>query len=386
MSAWAVIVAAGSGLRLGSETPKVLYPLAGRELIDWTLKPFAACERIQGICIVTTQNLVPVMEDKLEKLGKSGIVVTGGADRGASVRAGLSALPEACRWALVHDGARPCLTEEDLNKLLDQVEMSGSAVAGYPARDTLHRVDGSARVQDTPDRSGLWAVQTPQCFDLKSLLAAHREAEKAGLSFTDDAALYRWAGHAVSLVETRSDNLKLTTREDIPVLEAILGKKEKKTMRIGTGYDVHQLVEGRKLIIGGVDIPHEKGLDGHSDADVLAHAIMDALLGAARLGDIGLLFPPTDPAYKGADSLMLLREVMVHVREKGYEIENVDATVVAQRPKLMPHRAQMEKNLAGAMNIDVERLSVKATTTEKLGFEGRQEGISAQAAVLLRQV
>ena len=157
-------------------------------------------------------------------------------------------------------------------------------------------------------------------------------------------------------------------------------------MRIGTGYDVHQLVEGRKLIIGGVDIPHEKGLDGHSDADVLAHAIMDALLGAAKLGDIGLLFPPTDPAYKGADSLLLLREVMVHVRRKGFEIENVDATVVAQRPKLMPHREQMEKNLARAMGIDTERISVKATTTEKLGFEGRQEGISAQAAALLREV
>ena len=386
MSAWAVIVAAGSGQRLGSETPKVLYPLAGKELIDWTLTPFDACGRVEGICLVTTPTLVPVMEKKLAALGKPGIVVTGGADRGSSVKAGLSALPEDCRWVLVHDGARPCLTTEDLEKLLDRVEESGSAVAGYPARDTLHLVDSDNCVKDTPDRSGLWTVQTPQCFDLKVLLAAHEAAAKENLTFTDDAALYRWAGHRVSLVETRSDNLKLTTREDIPVLEAILGKREKKTMRIGTGYDVHQLVEGRKLIIGGVDIPHEKGLDGHSDADVLAHAIMDSLLGAAKLGDIGLLFPPTDPAYKGADSLLLLREVMVHVRRKGFEIENVDATVVAQRPKLMPHRKQMEKNLARAMGIDTERISVKATTTEKLGFEGRQEGISAQAAALLREV
>lgn len=382
---WAVVVAAGSGVRLGGETPKVLYPLAGRPLLAWTLAPFAASRRVEGICVVKAPAITEAVKSLLESTGKPWIAVDGGPDRGGSVLRGLRALPEGCRWVMVHDGARPCLTAEDVEGLIDSLLERGTAVAGYPARDTLHRVDAAGAVLETPDRAQLWTVQTPQCFGRAALAEAYEHARAQGLSFTDDAAVYRWNGGKVWLTQTRPDNLKLTTKEDLPLLEAILCKRGGRGMRIGTGYDVHRLVPGRRLVIGGVEIPHERGLEGHSDADVLAHAVMDALLGAAGLGDIGRLFPPDDPAYLDADSLVLLAEVARQVRQAGWTIGNVDAVIIAQRPKLMPYRAAMIEGLAGAMGLSPGCVSVKATTTEGLGFEGRQEGISAQATALLLQ-
>ena len=380
---WAVVVAAGNGVRLGSETPKVLYPLAGRPLLEWTLAPFAASCRVEGICVVKTPALTETVKSLLGNTGKPWVAVDGGQDRGGSVLQGLRALPESCRWAMVHDGARPCLTEGDVEALIDCLLEHGTAVAGYPARDTLHRVDAEGTVRETPDRAQLWAVQTPQCFGREALTKAYERAQTQGLSFTDDAAVYRWNGGKVCLRQTRTDNLKLTTREELPLLEAVLRKRKGQSMRIGTGYDVHRLAAGRRLVIGGVEIPHEWGLDGHSDADVLTHAVMDALLGAAGLGDIGQMFPPDDPAYLDADSLVLLAEVALRVRQAGWTIGNVDAVVIAQRPKLMPYREAMINGLARAMGIAPDCVSVKATTTEGLGFEGRQEGISAQATALL---
>ncbi len=379
---WAVVAAAGSGSRLGGQTPKVMYPLLGRPLLAWTLAPFAASNRIEGICVVTTPGLMAEVKPLLEATGKPWRLADGGQDRSASVLQGLRALPEQCRWVMIHDGARPCLAERDLEKLIDRMLEQGTAVAGYPTRDTLHRVDDKGTVLETPDRSELWAVQTPQCFERMALTEAYERALAQGMSFTDDVAAYRSNGGEVSLVQTRPDNLKLTTKEDVPILEAVL-RKGRQTVRIGTGYDVHRLVEGRRLVIGGVTIPYEKGLEGHSDADVLTHAVMDALLGAAGLGDIGQLFPPDDPTYLDADSLVLLEEVIRRVRQAGWVVGNVDAVVIAQRPKLMPYRETMIARLAGAMDVASNAVSVKATTTEGLGFEGRQEGISAQATALL---
>ena len=386
MSTWAVIVAAGDGLRLGGDTPKVLYPLHGRALLSWTLAPFSACDKVDGVCIVASNRIMDQVQAFCEPLKKPHRVVQGGKTRGESVLRGLCALPEDTDWVAIHDGARPCLTLHDLLLLLDTAARIGSAVAGQPSRDTLQQVDGERQVAFTPERSGLWTVQTPQCFAYGDLLKAYLRCEQEGQLFTDDAAVYRWAGHPVQLVETRSDNFKLTTPEDIPLIEAVLGRRKEQAMRVGTGYDVHVLVAGRRLILGGVDIPHDRGLAAHSDGDVLAHAVMDALLGAAALEDIGALFPPEDDAYLNADSMVLLSAVAKKIREAGWRIENVDATIIAQRPKLMGYRLTMRENMARAMDVDLSRVAVKATTSEGLGYEGRQEGITVQAAALLRQV
>ena len=232
----------------------------------------------------------------------------------------------------------------------------------------------------TPDRSTLYAVQTPQCFDRAAYLAALEEldAEKARL-VTDDCSLFELTGRPVQLTQGDYANLKITTREDLPRPE----QREEHKMRIGHGYDVHRLVEGRKLILGGVEVPFEKGLLGHSDADVLAHAVMDAVLGAAALGDIGQHFPDNDPAYSGADSLKLACRVAEILKEHGFRIENIDATLLCQRPKLAPHIPAMRRNLADAFGLPVDAVSVKATTEEHLGFTGEGLGIAAHAVALI---
>ena len=257
-----------------------------------------------------------------------------------------------------------------------------------PVKDTIKtavRGDGktvpeACLVQTTPDRSTLYAVQTPQCFDRAEYLAALGEldAEKAR-RVTDDCSLFELTGRAVQLTQGDYANLKITTREDLPRP----AQKEEPKMRIGHGYDVHRLVEGRRLILGGVDVPFEKGLLGHSDADVLTHAVMDAVLGAAALGDIGQHFPDNDPAYSGADSLKLARRVAEILKEHGWRIENIDATLLCQRPKLAPHIPAMRRNLADAFGLPVDAVSVKATTEEHLGFTGEGLGIAAHAVALI---
>ena len=257
-----------------------------------------------------------------------------------------------------------------------------------PVKDTIKQaVPGDGKtvpeaclVRSTPDRSTLYAVQTPQCFDRTQYLAALQEldAEKARL-VTDDCSLFELTGRSVQLTQGDYANLKITTREDLPRPV----QKEETRMRIGHGYDVHRLVEGRKLILGGVEIPFEKGLLGHSDADVLAHAVMDAVLGAAALGDIGQHFPDNDPAYSGADSLKLARRVAEILKEHGFRIENIDATLLCQRPKLAPYIPAMRQNLADAFGLPVDAVSVKATTEEHLGFTGEGLGIAAHAVALI---
>ena len=385
MSLWALIVAAGSGTRMGGPVPKVLLPLGGKPVLAHTLAPFAACLAVDGLCVVTSPALMEPVTALLQAAGKPFLLAEGGETRGASVRRGLDALPEDCDRVLVHDGARPCLAADDLDRLITALSEKGSAVAGWYARNTVHVTDGEGHVVTTPERGLLFEAATPQCFFRRALAEAYARAEETGLSYTDEASLMTAAGQPPVCVEVSPDTLKLTTPEDMVLAEAILSQRSRRMVRIGEGYDVHALKAGRRLVLGGVEIPHEKGLDGHSDADVLTHAVMDALLGAAAMGDIGLLFPPDDDAFLDANSLDLLREVTARVSAAGYRIVNVDATVSAQRPKLMPHRARMAANLAEAMGIPADCVSVKATTTEHLGFEGREEGITARAIALLEK-
>lgn len=295
------------------------------------------------------------------------------------MRNGLSLLPEDCDIVLVHDGARPLVDDQTIENVLSTVRKYGSGVAATPVTDTIKRVGADDIVADTPPRGQLRAVQTPQGFSRALLCRAHAEIAQR---CTDDAALVEQLGVPVHLCPGSPHNLKLTTPEDIALAEFYLSGMP----RIGHGYDAHRLVEGRRFILGGVDIPHEKGLLGHSDADVLLHAIADALLGAAALGDIGRHFPDKDPQYEGISSLVLLQKTAEILRNHGFAPMNIDATVIAQRPKLAPHIDQMRENIAAALSLSEEAVSVKATTSEHMGFEGEELGISAHAVAMICKI
>lgn len=277
---------------------------------------------------------------------------------------------------LIHDGARPFVTEETIRRVIEGVAQTGAAVAAVPVRDTIKQADEAQLVCNTPERSMLWQVQTPQGFLCEHYRMAHQRATKR---HTDDAGLMEEAGFPVRLVLGGYENIKLTSTEDLKLTAGMF------VPRIGMGFDAHRLTEGRALWLGGVQIPYEKGLLGHSDADVALHALMDAMFGAAGLGDIGKHFPDTDAQYKGISSLLLLAETEKKVRSAGFEIGNVDLTIVAQAPKLAPYIGQMRETIGRTLHIPAERVSMKATTTEGMGFEGRGQGISAQAAVMLFQ-
>jgi len=373
----AVIVAAGRGTRMGGPVPKVLLPLRGRPCLWYAVRAF--CEAgFEQVVLVTPQGQEEAYAAACAPYAVQ--AVAGGDTRTASVWQGLQAVDPQADHVAIHDGARPCITAAQILQVLEAAQQEGGAVAGTPARDTLQQVDAAGLVCATPDRSRLWAVQTPQTFAYGPLMAAYAQAIAEGTVYTDDVAVARAYGMTVRPVDTGAGNLKVTGPEDLAMVEARLDALYgARMLRVGTGYDVHRLVEGRRLILCGVDIPFEKGLLGHSDADVATHAAMDALLGAAAMGDIGRLFPDNDPAYAGADSLVLMQRVCAAMAERGFTPAQVDVTIVCQRPKLLPYREQMRANLAAAMGLPVDRVSVKATTTEKMGFEGRGDGISAQA-------
>ena len=371
-----LIPAAGSGKRMGSVIPKQYMNVDGQPMICKTVRAMADCPLVDQILLVTAKDQIETCGNLLasnlqdRQLSKVCAIVEGGKERQQSVFKGLEYFKDGNppEYVLIHDAARPYITEEIIENTLNKIDETGGAVVCVKPKDTIRTAD------KTLDRNKLFAVQTPQGFQFDLIYEAHEKAEKEGFLGTDDAGLFERLGKKLSFVEGSYENIKITTPEDLPM-----------EMRIGQGFDVHKLVEGRKCIIGGVDIPYELGLLGHSDADVLCHAITDAILGAANLGDIGKLFPDTDPAYKGADSVMLLAKVGELMREKGYSICNIDATVICERPKIGPHRDAMAENIAKALLTDVDRVSIKATTTEKLGFTGRKEGIASQATVLLRK-
>ncbi len=379
---YAVVVAAGRGVRMGAAVNKVLLPLCGEPVIRHAVRAFCEADEIDGVVVVASADETEQMRAALCGLEKVCAIVPGGSTRQESVKNGLDALPKEARIALVHDGARPLISRELIARCIRQTEDCGSAVVCTPVTDTV-KVEKDGCVVRTLDRSQLRAVQTPQCFFAGELKAAYEAAARDGVFVTDDASVMEHAGHSVHLLESSEVNFKLTTPEDLRRAEDIIGERKfmQRLPRTGFGYDVHKLVSGRRLILCGKEIPWEKGLDGHSDADVAVHALMDALLGAACLGDIGRLYPDNDPAFEGADSMKLLADVLRRVKDAGYAVVHADVTIVAQKPKLMPYMDEMRRNLENAMAG--AQVNVKATTTERLGFEGRGEGISAQAVATI---
>lgn len=370
-SVTAIIVAAGASRRMGFD--KLSYRLPdGRTVLETSCALFAAHPAVDELVLVAGGNR-PQCEAIAAACPKPCTVVQGGATRADSVRSGLAAAKG--QLVAIHDAARPFASAEIITAALQAAAESGAAAPAVPVKDTIKIADQDGKVVATPDRAMLYAVQTPQCFDRALYLQALEavSGEKASL-VTDDCSLFELAGLPVTLTAGDYANLKITTKEDL---------QKEKTMRIGHGYDVHRLVEDRKLILGGVEVPYEKGLLGHSDADVLLHAVMDAVLGAAALGDIGQHFPDTDPAYKGADSLALTREVAKIIAAHGYKVGNIDATILCQRPKLAPHIPAMRQNIADAFGLPLDAVSVKATTEERLGFTGEGLGIAAHAVALI---
>ena len=386
MSVYAIVLAAGAGKRMGTETPKQFLDLGGRPVLAWTLLAFEQAGCIDRVVLVVGQDEVDDCRDQFgsDAFSKVMDVVVGGAERQGSVACGLAVVGEDVEVVAVHDGARAFVIPEDIAAVVAAAAERGAAVLGTPVTDTVKRVDGDL-VVETLDRSTLRVVQTPQAFRVDVMRRAHQAAAETGFLGTDDAALVERLGEPVVIVPGRADNVKITSPDDLDTGLYILEKRGDVTsaLRIGQGYDVHQLVEDRPLILGGVTVPHEKGLLGHSDADVLTHVVIDAVLGALGAGDIGQLFPDTDSAYKDISSMVLLERVADLVKEKRAQVLSVDATVMAQRPKLAPHIVHMRENLAQSLGISVDTMSVKATTTEHLGFVGREEGMAAQAVALV---
>lgn len=376
----ALIVAAGRGHRFGGEMPKQYRMLAGRPLLRYCAEAFARHPKIDAVRVIIHPDdraLYDAAVAGLELLAP----VHGGAERQDSARLGLESLAEAKPdLVLIHDAARPFPDEALVTRTIDALANAAGAVASVPVSDTLKRAGAGNAVAATVDRSGLWRAQTPQGFRYADILAAHRAA--AGQALTDDAAVAERAGLSVALVMGNEDNFKVTTEDDLARAARKLGAGAE--TRIGMGFDVHRFGPGDKVWLCGIEVAHTHGLVGHSDADVGLHAITDAILGAIGAGDIGQHFPPSDPQWRGAASDIFLAHAAKLVREKGGEIQNVDITFICERPKIGPHRPRMEARVAEILGIARERVSVKATTTEKLGFTGRDEGMAAQAIASVR--
>ena len=422
---WAVVPAAGRGLRFDPGNlngPKQYAPLAGATVLEWSLAALLADSRVEGIVIAVAADDGRWSEiaDSLTAAAKLKMRSTiGGSSRAESVLNGLRALATQADdddWVLVHDAARPCLTAEDLGALIDAVQgttsrqsgLSGDTAAGAslqhitlplngavlssPIVDTVRRERGGAI--ETVDREGLWRALTPQVFRLGQLQQALSEALRAGVTVTDEAQAMERLGFPARLVRGSAFNIKVTTPKDLSLAETILAglgeggaavekMSEKGVMRIGQGFDVHAFGDGDHVVMGGVTIPYSKGVVAHSDGDVVIHALCDAVLGALGLGDIGQHFPDTDPRYRGVDSRVFLREVAARMNEAGLELVNADITVLAEAPRIGKYRAAMAEKLAADLGVEAQRVNIKATTTEKLGFIGRSEGLAASAAVLL---
>ncbi len=375
----ALIVAAGSGTRVGGDVPKQYLPLAGRAVLRHSAETFLRHPAIAGVGVVISAEHRARYDAATAGLQMLPPVV-GGTTRQESVRNGLESLAglQPAR-VLIHDAARPLLSAAIIDRAVAALDDASAAIVAVPVADTLKREDGG-RIAETVDRRGLWRAQTPQAFRYAEILAAHRSA--AGAAMTDDAAVAEAAGLPVKLVMGADDNFKITTAEDLRRAERLVGAGATE-FRTGTGYDVHRFVAGDGVTICGVRVAHDQSLEGHSDADVGLHALTDAILGAIGAGDIGSHFPPNDPQWRGADSARFLAHAAALVAEKGGRIAHVDVTLICERPKIAPHRAAMVARIAGILGIEDGRTSVKATTTEGLGFTGRREGIAAQAVATI---
>jgi 2-C-methyl-D-erythritol 4-phosphate cytidylyltransferase/2-C-methyl-D-erythritol 2,4-cyclodiphosphate synthase len=366
----AILVAAGSGSRFGGALPKQFALIGGKPVIRWAAEALS-----QHATLIQPVGDAAMIEPALAGMPHLPCV-PGGATRQASVLAGLEALePMTPDIVLVHDAARPYVPPQTVPMLLAALEDYPGAIPAVPVADTLKRADGAV-IHGTVARDNLHRAQTPQAFAFDTLLDAHRA--NVGQEATDDAGLLERGGHEVALVAGSEENIKLTYREDFSRLERALVSL---LPRVGTGFDVHRLAPGRKLMLCGVDVPHSLGLDGHSDADVGIHALCDAIYGALAEGDIGRHFPPSDANWKGADSARFLRHAGERIAARGGMLVNADVTLICEQPKITPHAPAMMARLATLLGVDAARISVKATTSERLGFTGRGEGIAAQAVV-----
>lgn len=374
MTVAALIVAAGSGIRAGAGLPKQFASLGGRAMIAHSYTALAGHPRIDRVLVVIGAGQEALLTDALGEVAYA----IGGATRRDSVRLGLEALGDVER-VLVHDAARPDVPGAVIDRLIDALDHVPGAIPVLPVADTLVR--GATVMGDTVARAELNRVQTPQAFRFAELLAAHRNWPE-GEDATDDAQVLRRAGHDVALVEGDARLEKVTYPGDFAAAEARLAVPM--ISRSATGFDVHRFAEGEELWLGGVRIPHSQGLSGHSDADVALHAITDALLGTIAAGDIGMHFPPSDPKWRGAASARFLEHAAGLVAAEGGVIDFIDLTLICEAPKIGPHRAAIAESVAALLNVPAGRVSVKATTTERLGFTGRGEGMAAQAIATVR--
>lgn len=384
----AIIAAGGRGLRLGADRPKQFLDIGGRSILEMSVAALAASDRI-------TEIVIALPDDHLEaesKAIKSAIhrplsFVKGGARRQDSVANAFAKTSKHADVILIHDAARPFVSPGVISRAIDGAKAYGAAIAAIGARDTIKQTaageanaDGARLIRATIPRDTVFLAQTPQAFQRDIL--ARALSEGSGVDATDEAMLVERLGVPVHVVEGDQRNIKITTAEDLAAAQAA-ALPTTSLMRIGNGYDLHRLAAGRPLILAGVTIPFELGLDGHSDADIVCHAVTDAILGAAGAGDIGRMFPDTDPAWKGADSIKLLKGAVAKIHEAGYRVSNVDVTVIAQKPKLLPYLDQMRGNLAAALDVEPSAVSIKGKTNESVDSMGRGESMACHAVALI---
>jgi 2-C-methyl-D-erythritol 4-phosphate cytidylyltransferase/2-C-methyl-D-erythritol 2,4-cyclodiphosphate synthase len=381
----ALIVAAGRGTRAAApgSAPKQYALIGGQPVLRHAIGAFAEHPEIADVKVVIHAGDLELYQSVVAggATPKLSEPVTGGATRQASVLNGLNALAQSAPdFVLIHDAARPFVSAATITNVIAALRNRPAALAALPVTDTLKEATRDGLVTKTVPRAGLWRAQTPQGFHFAPILAAHRKAAEVGLDqFTDDAAIAEWAGLDVAIVEDSIGNVKITTAEDLALADRQMTPTPALEPRTGTGFDVHRFTEGDHVWLGGVKIPHTHKLEGHSDADVVLHALTDALLGAIGDGDIGQHFPPSDPQWKGAASRLFLEDAARRVRALGGRITNVDLTVLAEAPRIGPHRPAMQALIGEVLGLSSDRIAIKATTTEGLGFTGRREGIAAMA-------
>jgi 2-C-methyl-D-erythritol 4-phosphate cytidylyltransferase/2-C-methyl-D-erythritol 2,4-cyclodiphosphate synthase len=384
-SAAAIITAAGFGTRMKLGHPKQYHLLAGIPILVHTVRAFVENNHINRIVVVVPADWIEqtnTLFTHYQINDTNLVIVAGGKRRQDSVQAGLKALDDDTAIVLVHDGARPLVSREIIDRCYLAALQNGAAIAAVPVKDTLKRADNAGRVTATIDRTSLWQAQTPQAIRKELLEKAFKHNGDADV--TDESSLLENAAIPVTLVAGAESNIKITHPEDLLLAEKIIQRHVQPRIRIGHGYDAHRFAENRKLVLGGVTVPHSHGLAGHSDADVLTHALCDALLGALGLGDIGRHFPDSDEKFSGIYSITLLEHVIALASEQGYGISNADITLICQSPRLAPYIDEMRDLLGRTCKVDPSALNIKATTTEKMGFTGRKEGISCHAVVLLQ--
>lgn len=383
MKTVAIIPAGGAGRRLNTGMAKQYLPLNGQPVLVYSLDAFETATVIDEIILVVPETDIGFVGDLVLKrdFKKVAKIIVGGDERQDSVRNGISAIDDECDIVLVHDGVRPFVTRDMIDQVVEALRDFPAAVIGVPSKDTVKETNDNDLVVKTVPRKNLWNIQTPQAFQFAVLQRAYDAAYLDNFYGTDDASLVERIGVPVKMIAGSYENIKITTPEDLIIAEALLKNKqgEKMQIRTGLGYDSHRFAKGRKLILGGVEIPCDRGLQGHSDADALIHAVCDALLGAAGAGDIGRHFPDTDPAYKDISSMILLERVREIIVTKGFSVGNIDISIIMEAPKLAPFAGKIIANIAKALSISASNVNVKAKTNEGMGFTGRKEGVAVFA-------